>query len=103
MTQVNHMISEVSLFSSSDSSITKSPSIEDFWKLETIGITDLPDLTDDDVALEQFNNSICFKNGRYHVRWPWRYDCLDLPKNLDVAIGRLKSLANVFREIKICL
>ena len=30
MTQVNHTVSEVSLFFSSDSSITKSPSIEDF-------------------------------------------------------------------------
>ena len=100
MTQVNHTVSEVSLFSSSDSSITKSPSIEDLWRLETIGITDLPDLTDDDVALEQFNNSICFENGRYYVRWPWRYDCLDLPENLDVAIGRLKSLAKRFQRDK---
>ena len=100
MTQVNHTVSKVSLFSSSDSSITKSPGIEDFWKLETIGITDLPDLTDDDVALEQFNNSICFENGRYYVRWPWRYDCLDLPENLDVAIGRLKSLAKHFQRDK---
>ena len=60
----------------------------------------MPDLTDDDVALEQFNNSICFENGRYYVRWPWRYDCLDLPENLDVAIGRLKSLAKRFQRDK---
>ena len=79
ITQVNHMVTEVSLYSSSDGSIARNPSIEDFWKLETIAITNIPDLTNDDVALEQFNNFICFGNGRYYVRWPWRYDCLDLP------------------------
>ena len=45
MTQVNHVMSEVSLFASFDGSITKNPSVEDFWRLETIGINDLPDLT----------------------------------------------------------
>ena len=38
MTQVNHVMPEVSLFYSSDGSITKNPSVEDFWRLETIGI-----------------------------------------------------------------
>ena len=66
------MVSEVSLFSSSDSSITKNSNIEDFWRLETIGINDLPDSTDDNIALEQLNSSICFKNGRYYVKWPWK-------------------------------
>ena len=47
-------------------------SIENFWKLETVRLNDLPDLTDDGAALEQFNNSICFENGRYYVRWPWK-------------------------------
>ena len=61
MAQVNDVVSEVSLFSSSDSSITKRPKVEDFWRLETIVINDLPDLTDDDTALEQFNNSICLR------------------------------------------
>ena len=61
-------MSQVSMFSSYDGSITKNPSVEDFWRLETIGIIDLPDLTDDDTALEQFNNSICFENGRYYVK-----------------------------------
>ena len=64
MTQVNHTLSEVSLFLSSDDTITKSPNIEDFWRLETIGIGDSLDQTDDDRALEQFNSSVCFENGR---------------------------------------
>ena len=32
MIQVNHVMSEVSLFSSSDGSITKNPSVEDFCR-----------------------------------------------------------------------
>ena len=100
MTQVNHTLSEVSLFSSSDDTITKSPNIEDFWRLETIGIGDSLDQTDDDRALEQFNISVCFENGRYYINWPWKYESFDLPENLDIAIGRIKSLARRFKRDK---
>ena len=90
-TQVNHTLFEVSLFSSSDDTITKSPNIEDFWRLETIGIGDSLDQTDDDRALEQFNSSVCFENGRYYIKWPWKYDSFDLPENPDIAIGKIKT------------
>ena len=48
MTQVNCTVPEINLLSSSDTSVTKNPNIEDFWSLETIGITDSLDVTDDD-------------------------------------------------------
>ena len=76
MTQVNHVVFEVSLFFSSGDSITKNPSVEDFWRLEAIEINDLPGFTDDGTALEQFNNSICFENDRFYVKWPWKYNKL---------------------------
>ena len=94
------MTSEESLFSSSDDSVIRNPNIEDFWRLETIGISDLSVLTDDDKALEQFNNSIIFENGRYYIKWPWKYEHLDLPENLDIVIGRIKSLARRFQGDK---
>ena len=100
MTQVNHVMSEVSLFSSSDSSILQRflvLRIFGGWKLLE-SINDLPDLTDDDTALEQFNNSICFENGRCYVKWPWKCDSRDLPENLDIAIGRMKSLAKCLQK-----
>ena len=50
MTQVNCTVPEMNLLSSSDTSVTKNPNIEDFWSLETIGITDSLDVTDDDKA-----------------------------------------------------
>ena len=97
LTKVNHV---VNLFSSSDDLITKNPSVEDVQRLETIRINDLSDLTDDDTALEQFNNSICFENGIFYVKWSWKYDSLNLPENLDVVIGRMKSLAKHLQRNK---
>ena len=69
---------------------------EDFWRLETIGISDPLEITDDDKALETFNSSICFEDGRYQIQWPWKYENLDIPENLDIAVGRLRSLARRF-------
>ena len=36
----------------------RSPTYENFWSLETIGITDFLDVTDDDKTLEQWAISI---------------------------------------------
>ncbi|XP_065891574.1 uncharacterized protein [Dysidea avara] len=95
MTEVNKMLPEMSMVSCSDDSVT---CIEDFWRLETIGISDPLDITDDDKALERFNSSICFEDGRYQIQWPWKYENLDIPENLDIAVGRLRSLARRFQK-----
>ena len=91
MTHVNQVLPEISMVSCSDDSVMGNPNIENFWKLEAIGISD-PCITDDDKALEQSNLS---KNGRYQVQWPWKCKNLDID-NLDIAIGRLRSLARHF-------
>ena len=93
MTQVNCTVPEMNLLSSSDILVTRNLNIEDFWNLETIGITDSLDVTDDDKALEQFNELICYRDGRYQVAWPWKCQNPDLPVNLDIVIGRMRSLA----------
>ena len=38
-------------------------------------------LTDDNKALMKFNESICFRDGRYQVQWPWKCENPDLPEN----------------------
>ena len=47
--------------------VAKMKALEDLWNLETIGIVEPLDITDDDRALEQFNKSVCFENERYYI------------------------------------
>ena len=72
-------------------SVTK-PDLNQFWDLESLGITESPSTSDDDIALEKFNKSVKFTNGRYMVTWPWREDHPDLAENYQLALGRLKSI-----------
>ena len=50
------------MFSNVDSPLASNLDI--FWNLESIGITDSPLITDDKQALEIFNNTVKFENGR---------------------------------------
>ena len=62
--------------------------------LDTIGISDQP-LTiaqEESEALEQFYVNIKFSENRYIVTWPWRQYPPELPSNLGLAFGQLKSL-----------
>ena len=68
------------------------PDLEQFWNLESLGINDSPSISDDDIALEKFNKSITFMNGRYMMTWPWKKDNPDLPENYQLALGQLKSI-----------
>jgi len=52
-------------------------------------------ITNDDRALEQFNKSVCFQNGRYYITWPCKCENPDL---LEAALSRLKSLARHFER-----
>ena len=52
-------------FIKEDEFMTKEPNLEEFWKLETIGITDSPTITDDEKAVSEFYKSIKLVDGRY--------------------------------------
>jgi len=45
--------------------------MEDFWNLESIGITDSPSQSDE-CALENLSKTVTFADGRYMVTWPWK-------------------------------
>ena len=77
-----------------DKSFPIKPNIEDFWKLEAIGITDSPQDSDKARALQLFNETLKFENDRYRVSWPWKEDKSCLPENKKLVFGRLKSLIN---------
>lgn len=72
--------------------------IQEFWNLESIGITDSPNLTDDDYAVIHFNKTVKFENGRYEIRWPFKNEKPDIPTNFGLAFGRLKSTVKKLRK-----
>ena len=70
------------------------PQLEDFWKLETLGISEPVSVNDDDKALQKFNDTVRFEDGRYQVTWPWKEEYPSLPTNYELAMRRLRSLVN---------
>ena len=63
---------EVSMLSSPDKSLLSEPDLTQFWDLETIGIKESPHDSDDGKALEHFERTVQFVNGRYVVSLPWK-------------------------------
>ena len=78
-------------------STPNAPPLEDFWRMETIGITDSPYDSDDKEAKRLFHESISYQDGRYQVGWPWKANH-DLPDNYQLARGRLTTLLRRFRR-----
>ncbi len=69
-----------------------------FWKLETIGIEPPSLLSDDDIAVQQFNDTVKVSNNRYEVTWPWKDKDPDLPSNYKLAKHRFRSIAKKFKK-----
>ncbi|XP_068750817.1 uncharacterized protein [Montipora capricornis] len=70
------------------------PQLDDFRKLETLGISEPVSVNDDDQALQKFNDTVRFEDGRYQVTWPWKKESPSLPTNYQLALGRLRCLTN---------
>ncbi|MCP9260781.1 Zinc knuckle family protein [Dirofilaria immitis] len=81
--------------------LTKTSDIEQFWKLELIGIQEQPNACDDEKALEQFKKGITKRNNRYQVRWPWKDSKVSLNDNYGLCFGRLKTLVKRVRTDKL--
>ena len=75
-----------------DACIPCKPDLDDFWRLESIGISDPVSSSADEIALKQFEETLSFEDGRYNVTWPWKTDQYILPAKKGLAVGRLKSL-----------
>ncbi|XP_035213351.1 uncharacterized protein LOC118187270 [Stegodyphus dumicola] len=66
--------------------------LKKFFDLESIGIRDDPNSYDEDKALEIFNKTVSFKDGRYIVSLPWKKRWEHLGDNFGVAEKRIKIL-----------
>ena len=61
-----HMLTNI------DSSLSTKPSMEDFWNLESTGITDSPLQVMNACAFEDFSKNVTFADWRYMVTCPWK-------------------------------
>ena len=59
-----------SVFSSVDSGVPMKPDLEEFWKLETLGISKPVKsyISEGHRTLERFKETLLFENGRYTVK-----------------------------------
>lgn len=73
-------------------------SLSHFFELEGLGIKDDPVSHEEDQALNIFNETIEFKQGRYVVQLPFRKNYEELSDNFSVAKRRLQSLWRRFRK-----
>ena len=85
-------------FTKIEDNISKESNLEDFWRLETIGIKESPTISDDDKEILEFSNLIKMVNWSHQVCWQWREENLDLADNYQLAYGRLKSMVKRLRE-----
>ena len=87
-----------SLLASIDKSLPQKPSMEYIWNLESIGINVSLTESDNTVAMNTFNDTLIYENGRYTLTWPWKNDKQCLPENRALALGRLKSLVRRLKD-----
>lgn len=67
--------------------------VRQMWDLQTLGIRD-EELGHETAAVDAFNESIEFREGRYFVDWPWKPGCPTIMDNFNLSYSRLKSLLN---------
>ena len=79
--QTTHMLSSI------DPALACKSTLDQFWNLESIGITDSLKTTDDDKALDTFERTVECVDNRYFVSWPWKRSDVMLPENYHLALG----------------
>ena len=65
--------------------------VHKLWDLDAIGIDATAPSPQDDVAYQQYLNSLKFTD-KYYARLPWKKDHDPLPQNYKMAVGQLHAL-----------
>ena len=98
MTYGTEVRKETSMYTEVDRSLPLKPNFKDFWRLESIGISDSPVESDNTVAFNKYNETLRYENGRYSVTWPCKTEQPNLPESRTLAVGRLKSLVKRMKD-----
>ena len=85
---------------SENSPVLSDQNIDDFWRLENIGIKNPLIDADDNKTLQHFNDTVTFEDNQYYiVIWPWRDDVTNkLSENFELPMGRLRSLLKRMKQ-----
>lgn len=67
--------------------------LQQFWDLESLGI-----MSDETSTLENFDETIVFKNSQYEVSLPWKETHTYLPDNYELSKKRLLGLLYRLRQ-----
>lgn len=74
-------LTKYGIFISIDPCLKTTPDLEDFWTIESVGITDRVKRNEDEIGIDTFKGTVRFKENRCRVTWPWRDEDVDLPVN----------------------
>ncbi|GFX06701.1 integrase catalytic domain-containing protein [Trichonephila clavipes] len=75
--------------------------IETFWQLENLGIEPVNENlnSNDDKILQEFEENIQFRDGRYVVQLPWKENLKEsLDNNYEIAYERFSKLSHKFQN-----
>ncbi|CAG7703279.1 unnamed protein product, partial [Allacma fusca] len=72
--------------------------VEKLWELDSIGIKEPIENTDDDIAVKNFYENIKYVDNKYYVSWPWIEYPPNLKSNYGLALGCLKSQMKKFSK-----
>ncbi|XP_070549269.1 uncharacterized protein [Ptychodera flava] len=68
-------------------------SLQRFWTLETLGITDDPQSVKNELTFETYRDSCITREGdRYSAKLPWKQDHAPLPTNYEIAAKRTRNM-----------
>ena len=70
----------------------ESPDLAEFWSMETIGIKESPNQSDDEKAIHDFQSHITKEKDRYFVSLPWNEKIHALNVDYGLCMGSLETL-----------
>ena len=79
--------------------VNSSPPVHKLWELDAIGIKPSVYSPEEVLAIDDFESSIDFKDGKYQVKLPWKSDPPELPHNYGLTVGRLRSNYGKLKQI----